>query len=117
AVLHRRVGEADVAWQKGKFESGGVSTRVGYAGRRKDMPSFLRIADVYVAEFPACASIGLLQAMAMERPVVALAGSDAANLAGEEAISGAYDASTFVERISKLTRDPAQRAKLGKSMR
>jgi predicted O-linked N-acetylglucosamine transferase (SPINDLY family) len=107
-AIYLLVGEADLAWQKRKFESVGVSKRVGYAGRRKDMPGFLRIADVYVAEFPACASTGLF---------VALAGSDAANLAGEEAISGAYDASTFAERISKLIREPAQRTKLGKSMR
>ena len=38
--------------RSGKFESAGVGKRVGYAGRRKDLPGFLRIADLYLAELP-----------------------------------------------------------------
>ena len=115
-AIYLLIGEADLSWQKRKFESAGVAKRVGYAGRRKDMPGFLKIADVYVAEFAAGAG-GVLPAMAMERPVVALSGSEAATLSGEEAATQSSDSSSFIERVSKLIREPATRAKLGKSLR
>ena len=43
------IGEGELAWQKRKFESAGVSKRIGYAGKRRDLPGFLRIADIYLA--------------------------------------------------------------------
>ena len=49
-AIYLLVGEAELSWQKRKFESAGVGKRIGYAGRRKDLPGFLRIADVYVSE-------------------------------------------------------------------
>jgi predicted O-linked N-acetylglucosamine transferase (SPINDLY family) len=116
-AIYLLVGEADLGWQKRKFESAGVGKRVGYAGRRKDMPGFLKIADVYAAEFPSAGTNTVLAAMAMERPVVALAGTEAVSIAGEEASTGSADASSYIERVSKLIREPAQRARLGKSLR
>ncbi len=114
-AIYLLVGEADLSWQKRKFESAGVGKRIGYAGRRKDLPAFLRIADVYVAEFPAASAVGVLQAMSVERPVVAISGGEASSIVGEEATTS--DSSAFVERISKLIREPAQRGKLGRSLR
>jgi glycosyltransferase involved in cell wall biosynthesis len=111
------VGDGELAWQKRKFESSGVSKRVGYAGRRKDLPGFLRIADLYIAEYPNASAGGVLQAMSVERAIVAMAGGEAAQFAGDDASTAANDASAFIERISKLIREPAQRTKLGKSMR
>jgi len=117
------VGEGDLAWQKRKFESAGVSKRVGYAGRRKDLPSFLRIADIYLAEFPISCGAGVLQAMTVERPVVAIRWGDdveqsqAATYVGSEGAIAGRDAAAYIERVSKLIREPSYRQKLGKNMR
>jgi glycosyltransferase involved in cell wall biosynthesis len=117
------VGEGELAWQKRKFESAGVSKRVGYAGRRKDLPSFLRIADIYLAEFPISCGSGVLQAMTVERPVVAIRWGDdveqsqAATYVGSEGAISGRDAAAYIERVSKLIREPSYRQKLGKNMR
>jgi glycosyltransferase involved in cell wall biosynthesis len=113
-AIYLLVGEAELGWQKRKFESAGVGKRVGYTGRRKDMPGFLKIADLYIAESPVAGATGMLQAMSMERAIVATSGGEAANIAGDEAC---VDSASFIERISKLIREPAQRARLGKSLR
>ncbi|HEY8667822.1 MAG TPA: glycosyltransferase, partial [Tepidisphaeraceae bacterium] len=101
-AIYLLVGEGEMAQQKRKFESAGVGKRVGYAGRRKDMPGFLRIADLYLAEFPSASATGVLQAMAMDRPVVAMHWGDsveqsqaAAFIGSEGAISG-RDANAYV---------------------
>ncbi len=121
-AIYLVIGEGEFAWQKRKFETAGVAKRIGYAGRRKDLPGFLRICDVYLAEFPAASTAGVLQAMSMERPVVATRWgesaeqSQAATLVGSEAAIG-RDSSLYIERVSKLIRDIAYRQKLGKTMR
>jgi predicted O-linked N-acetylglucosamine transferase (SPINDLY family) len=117
------VGDGELAAQKRRFESVGVGKRVGYAGKRKDLPGFLRMADVYLAEFPSCDAAGVLQAMSVERPVVAMRWGEApeqsagAAFAGPEATVSGRDASTYTERVSKLIREPAARRQLGKAMR
>lgn len=122
-AIYLLVGDGELAWQKRKFEAAGVGKRVGYAGKRKDLPGFLRIADLYLAEFPAAGAAGILQAMAMEKPVVAMRWGDAmehsqaAALVGSEGTISSRDPNAYVERVSKIVRDPAYRAKLGKSMK
>ncbi len=122
-AIYLLIGEGALAWQKRKFESAGVAKRVGYAGRRKDLPGFLRIADLYIAEFPASGAAGVLQAMSVERPVVAMRWGDAAEqsqaaaFAGSEATITGRDSAAYIERISKIIREPAYRQKLGKTMR
>jgi predicted O-linked N-acetylglucosamine transferase (SPINDLY family) len=117
------VGEGELSAQKRKFESAGVGKRVGYAGRRKDLPGFLRMADVYLAEFPSCDASGVLQAMSVDRPVVAMRWGEApeqsggAAFAGTEATISGRDSTTYIERVSKLIREPAYRKQLGKTMR
>jgi glycosyltransferase involved in cell wall biosynthesis len=117
------IGEGEMAWQKRKFESAGVSKRVGYAGRRRDLPGFLRMADLYVAEFNGASATGVLQAMSMERPVVAMRSGDSteqsqcAQFVGAVAAIASRDVGAFIERICKLIREPQYRAKLGKAMR
>src|SRR5439155_22985309 len=97
--------------------------RVGYAGKRKDTPGFLRIADIYLAEFPSSSSQGVLQAMSVERPVLAMRCGDepeqsnAAALAGSEATVAHKDISAYLERVSKLVRDARYRQQIGKMMR
>ena len=100
-----------------------MSKRVGYAGKRKDLPAFLRIADLYLAEFPAASSQGVLMAMSMERPVVAMKCGDdaeqsqAATLVGSEGVILGKDPSAYIERVSKILRETTYRTKLGKMMR
>jgi predicted O-linked N-acetylglucosamine transferase (SPINDLY family) len=122
-AVYLLIGDGELSWQKRKFESAGVGKRVGYAGRRKDMPGFLRLADLYLAEFPASTGVGVLQAMSVERPVVAMRWGDeveqsqAAAYAGSECTISGRDANSYIERVSKMIREPAYRAKLGKTMR
>ncbi len=122
-AIHLLVGEGDLGWQKRKFESAGVGKRVGYAGRRKDLPGFLRIADIYLAEFPSSSATGILQAMSVSKPIVAMKWGDdidhaqAAAFVGSECTITGRDANAYVERVSKIIREPAYRHKLGKTMR
>jgi glycosyltransferase involved in cell wall biosynthesis len=121
-AVYLLIGDGELSWQKRRFETAGVAKRVGFAGKRKDLPGFLRIADIYVAEYPVASPAGVLGAMAAERPVVAMKWSDApehapaATFVGDDAIA-ARDTATFVERVGKLIKDAPARAKLGKSLR
>jgi glycosyltransferase involved in cell wall biosynthesis len=122
-AIYLIIGDGELGWQKRKFESAGVAKRVGYAGKRKDVPGFLRICDIYLAEFPAASTAGVLQAMSVERPVVAARWSDAteqsqaAAIVGSEGAVTGRDTGAIIERVSKLIREPAYRQKLGKAMR
>jgi hypothetical protein len=122
-AIYLLVGEGDLGWQKRKFESAGVSKRIGYAGKRRDLPGFLRIADIYLAEFPGAQPQGVLMAMSVERPVVAMKPDDdteqsqAATLVGSEGVILGKDPSAYIERVSKIIREPSYRQKLGKMMR
>jgi predicted O-linked N-acetylglucosamine transferase (SPINDLY family) len=122
-AVYLLIGEGELSAQKRKFESAGVGKRVGYAGKRKDLPGFLRIADLYLAEFPCSSATGVLQAMACERPVVAMrwgeasGESQAAAFIGADACISNRDTPAYIERVSKLIREGTTRAKLGKQMR
>lgn len=122
-AVYLLIGDAELSWQKRKFDSAGIAKRVGYAGRRKDLPGFLRIADIYLAEFPSSSAAGVLQAMAVGKPVVAMRWgesaeqSQAAAFAGSECTITGRDASAYIERVSKIIREPAYRQKLGRTMR
>ena len=118
-AIYLCIGEGELAAQKRRFESAGVGKRIGYAGKRKDLPGFMKMADVYLAEFPISDASGVLQAMSVERPVVAMRCGDAAaaTFAGTDATVGDRDTSAYIERVSKLIREPAFRIKSGKEMR
>jgi len=122
-AIYLLVGDGELAWQKRKFESAGVAKRVGYTGRRKDLPGFLRICDIYVAEFPSGSAAGVLQAMSVEKPVIAARWGDeaeqsqAAALVGSEGAISGRDTGVFIERVSKMIREPQYRTKLGKTLR
>jgi predicted O-linked N-acetylglucosamine transferase (SPINDLY family) len=122
-AVYLLIGEAELASQKRRFESAGVAKRIGYTGKRKDLPGFLRLADLYLAEFPGSGASGVLQAMSVERPVVAMRWGDeieqsqAATFAGSECTISGRDGGAYIERVSKIIREPAYRAKLGKVMK
>jgi glycosyltransferase involved in cell wall biosynthesis len=121
-AIYLLVGEGEMAWQKRRFESAGVSKRVGYAGKRKDLNSFLRICDIYLAEFPAGDSAGVLAAMSVEKPVVTAnwpddrQPSEIANLIGSEGVI-ALDPPDFIEQIGRLIREPGTRQQIGGVLR
>lgn len=116
-AVYLLIGDGELAEQKRKFEASGVGKRVGYAGRRRDLPGFLRMADIYIAEFPAAGPTGLLQAMTVERPVLvtrsATTGkpSPAIKFAGEDCT--VLGAAALIERVSKLIREPEFRQLCG----
>lgn len=122
-AVYLLIGEGELGWQKRKFESAGIGKRIGYTGRRKDLPGFLRIADIYLAEFPNSNAAGALQAMSVEKPVVAMRcgesaeQSQAAAFVGSECTITGRDPAAYIERVSKVIREPAYRHKLGRTMR
>lgn len=124
-TIYLLVGDGELAWQKRRFDSAGVAKRIGYAGKRKDLPGFLRIADVYLAEFPSACANGVLQAMSVERAIVAMKSNademtttaSTSSIVGSEAIVPANDATAYAERVTKVIRDGSFRKKLGQSMR
>ncbi|HSZ57611.1 MAG TPA: glycosyltransferase [Tepidisphaeraceae bacterium] len=122
-AVYLLIGDGEMSWQKRKFESAGIGKRIGYAGRRKDLPGFLRIADIYLAEFPGSNGSGVLQAMSVEKPIVAMRCGDApeqsqaASFAGSECTITTRDPAAYIERVSKIIREPAYRQRLGKTMR
>jgi glycosyltransferase involved in cell wall biosynthesis len=122
-AVYLLIGEGVLAWQKRKFDAAGVGKRVGYTGRRRDLPGFLRIADLYVAEFKGASPIGVMQAMSVERPVVAMKSSDAADesqaaeIVGPENAIATRDIPAYFDWVCKLIREPQYRVKLGRTMR
>jgi predicted O-linked N-acetylglucosamine transferase (SPINDLY family) len=122
-AVYLLIGDGEMNWQKRKFESAGVGKRVGYAGRRKDLPGFLRIADLYLSEFPCGSASGVIMAMAMEKPCVAMRCGDSADqsqaaaFVGSEGTITGRDSAAYIERVCKIIREPAYRTKLGKTMR
>src|SRR5262249_16308503 len=76
-----------------------------------------------LAEFPGGNGSGVLQAMSVEKPVVAMRTgesaeqSQAASFAGSECTVTSRDPAAYIERVSKIIREPAYRQRLGKTMR
>ena len=120
--IYLLIGDAEMTWQNRKFESAGIAKRVGYAGKRRDLPGFLRIADVYLSEFPLGGASGALMAMGVEAPVVAMkCGNDAEHRRRRRwsmpRAVGSKDPAAYIERVGKIVRDANYRAKLGKMLR
>ncbi|HEY0009838.1 MAG TPA: glycosyltransferase, partial [Tepidisphaeraceae bacterium] len=113
-------GENDGGTLKRRLDAAGLGKRVGFAGKRKDICEFLRMADVYLTPFPRCTATGTLAAMAAGRAVVALAGDaedpqSPVSILGEEFVS--EDTGSYLDRVGRLVRDPALRAKTGEEMK
>ena len=120
-AVYLLIGAGETAGLRRRFEAAGVGRRVGYAGRRRDLAAFLRMADVYLCPFggsdatPASPA-ETIAAMGAGLPV--LAADDASGVAGpagEEAV--AADAEAWADRAARLARDGGLRRKGGASMR
>ena len=112
-AIYLLVADGDVSGVKRRFESAGVSKRVGYASKRRDFAAFVKLADVYLAS-PEAASGDVLHAMNAEKPVLACAGSRAAEIVGGE---GTVQITLLADRAGKLVADTAGRVSLGRSLR
>ena len=121
-AIYLAIGEGDLSGQKRKIESAGIAKRVGYCGKRRDMPGFLRLADIYLAEFPTSGATGVLQAMSLARPIVAMkwsddaAGSQAAAIIGNEHSISLRNTKGYIERAGRFIREPALRQRIGGEM-
>lgn len=113
-------GDVEQAPVKRRLESAGLGKRVGFAGKRRELADFLRMADVYLTPFPGAGTTGMLAAMNASRAIVALAGEDsdpqrAQTIVGEEHV--ATDARAYADRVAKLIRDPQLRTRTGEQLR
>ena len=115
------IGAGETAALRQRFEAAGFGRRVGYAGRRRDLGAFLKMADAYLCPFggsdasPASAA-ETIAAMAAGLPIVAA--NDASGVsapAGPDVV--AEDAPAWAERANRLARDPALRRKVGSALR
>ena len=114
-------GDADTSAMKRRFDSAGLGKRAGFTGKRRDMPEFLKLADVILAPFPDATATGIVQAMAAGRPVVGLANptsgaQDAAVLLDSSDCVG-RDVIAYAELATRLIRDPALRKQTGERLR
>lgn len=119
-AVYLLAGEGEFGTAKKLFDAAGFGKRVGFTGSRKDLGAFLRIADVYLAEFPTTDRAGLMQAAAVARPVVTMASRDASSdfrLLPELSQVAGGSVSTYVARVNQLLRDPTARATLGQQLR
>ena len=112
------VGDGEFASQKRRFEAAGVSKRVGYTGKRKDFADFLRIADIYVAQFPSTSLSGILAAMSVAKPVVGMQWNDpVSRWIGSDNTVQARDTSAYIERTTALINSAEEREILGQTLR
>lgn len=118
------VGAGETTGIRRRFEAAGVGKRIGYAGKRRDLPGFLKMADIYLAEFPASSPAGVMQAMTMSLPAIAMAaGQDletagiAAQIVGAEATIAPGETAGWSERVARLIRDVSHRQQQGKVAR
>ncbi len=119
-AVYLLAGEGEFGQAKKLFDAAGMGKRVGFTGSRKDLGAFLRVADVYLAEFPTTDRAGLMQAAAVARPVVTMASRDPSSdfrLLPELAQVAGGSVSTYVARVNQLLRDPTARATLGQQLR
>lgn len=109
-------GDADQQQVRRRLDSAGLSKRVGFAGKRKDLADFLRMADIYLAAFPKHNMTGILAAMSASRAIVAMAGESGDPQCGQQVVGEehvAADVPAYIDRVSRLIRDSAARTQAG----
>ncbi len=110
------IGETDATLIKRRFDSAGLSKRIGFVGKRKDLAEFLRMADLYLTPFVSPSIPSMLAAMSAGRAVVALQGHPADPQRAEELLGNdqtVADAPAYLDRISRLVREPTIRNETG----
>lgn len=118
-AVYLLAGEGDTTSAKRIFEAAGVSKRVGYASKLRDVRSFVSMADLYLAEFPRSSRSGVLTAMSLAKPVMILAGEhdqpgNARFVGAPYAVVGSP--ATLTDRCVAMIRDPQLRATVGANL-
>ncbi|HSY23254.1 MAG TPA: glycosyltransferase family 4 protein [Polyangiaceae bacterium] len=95
----------------------GVADRVVFTGPRSDIPAIMAAADVFtLPSFEEPFGLVFLEAMAMQRPVVALDDGGTPEVVEHEKsglLSRFGDIETMADNIVRLIRDPKLRAQMG----
>lgn len=112
--------EGDLSRARAVFESTGVIRRVGFAGKLRDLPAFLAMTDLYLAEFPDSSREGVLTAMTCGKPVLILAGEH--DRPGHAPFVGAPHAvvgspATLLDRCAAMLRDAQLRESVGATLK
>ena len=122
SAVYLLVGGGDTGNLRRRFDAAGVGRRVGYAGRRRDLASFLPMADLYLCPFATSGDDGATDAgetlTAMSAGLATLALGTAGGGHGHAgADATADDLDAWADRASRLVRDGATRRRTGQSMR
>ena len=110
-TVHMIIGMGKFVEQKRLFQEAGVLGRVTFTGARNDVRHVVRVADVYVNEFPEGGAQSVMEAMAGGVPAVAMRYSDqhlhccGAEYVGDEMTLGSRDFDGYIDLVNRLIRD------------
>jgi predicted O-linked N-acetylglucosamine transferase (SPINDLY family) len=114
-------GDAETAPMKRRMDSAGLGKRCGFTGPRRDLPEFLKMADVILTPFPQACATDIVQAMASGRAVVAMGNSAASAhdpaMLLDTSESVATDVLNYAELAGRFIREPALRTHVGQRLR
>ncbi len=122
-ALYLVVGQGEFVRQRERFKTAGLTNRVRFAGTRNDVRSFLRVADIYVNEFPSGGAQSVLEAMSAGLAVVAMRYSNqhlhccGAEYVGPAGTIVGADPTGYFNLVSRLIQEPDFRAEQGRAMR
>jgi len=117
------IGGGDLTTQKERFHEAGVLKRVAFTGPRNDVRHVIRLADVYVNEFPQGGAQSVMEAMAAGVPAVAMRYSDqhlhccGAEYVGDEMTIRSRDFDGYVRLVGRLITDAAFRRERARAAR
>ena len=120
-VLYMIIGGGDFSRQKARFQQTGMLKRVLFLGPRTDVRHIVRLADVYVNEFPEGGAQSVMEAMAAGIPAVAMRYSNqhlhccGAEYVGPEMTIAGRDCDGYVELVSRLVSDADFRRRMGEA--
>jgi len=109
--------------QKTLFHEAGVLKRVAFAGGHNDVRNVVRVADVYVNEFPEGGAQSVMEAMAAGLPAVAMRYGNqhlqccGAEYVGPEMTVASRDFDGYVALVNRLVRDASFRRERGEAAR
>ena len=122
-VVFLMIGSGETANFRRMFEAAGVGKRVGYAGQRRDLAAFLKMADFYLCPFAAepPAARDTLVAMSVGLPTLSMieSGGDTGATPPCEFVGPEGTASSgtaWQDLASKMSREANSRRQMGEAM-
>jgi glycosyltransferase involved in cell wall biosynthesis len=111
------VGDAGQSTARRQFDTAGVGTRVGFAGKRRDWQNIVRMADVYLADLVGGDRDATLCAMLCGKPVVAAdAGSTQRSITSRQ-LRLASSVDDYVAQAMRLLSNSELRKTVGEQLR